>query len=222
VDLPVEREILVVDDGSTDGTRDFLAEHLVHIDGVRVVLHGSNAGKGSAVRTGARFAQGRWIVVQDADLEYDPEDIPRLLEPVLSGTADVVYGSRFLGSSRWARPWQRLANVGLSRLTSLLYGGSISDMETCYKLIPRDLFMTLDLVAERFDFEPEVTAKLLRSGARVAEVPISYTARTRADGKKIGWRDGVDAVRALWRLRSWSPPAHVAATELISPRQQTT
>jgi glycosyltransferase involved in cell wall biosynthesis len=216
LDLPVAKEIVIVDDGSTDGTRDFLSDHLVKVDGVRIVLHGSNAGKGSAVRTGARFATGRWLVIQDADLEYDPEEIPALLEVVLSGRGDVAYGSRFLGQPRWAKWSQRVANRVLTWITNRLYGARITDMETCYKLMSREVFLGLDLRAEGFEVEPEVTAKLLRSGLVVTEVPISYAARTRADGKKIGWRDGVTALRTLWKLRRWSPPRRVEATELFA------
>jgi glycosyltransferase involved in cell wall biosynthesis len=215
LDLPVPKEIVIVDDGSTDGTRRFLSDHLIHVDGVRIVMHGSNAGKGSAVRTGARFASGRWLVIQDADLEYNPDEIPALLDIVLSGRGDAAYGSRFLGRPRWARWSQRVANQLLTWVTNRLYGAQITDMETCYKLIPRELFLALDLRSEGFEVEAEVTAKLLRGGWRVVEAPISYVARTRADGKKIGWRDGVTALRTLWSLRMWRPVSSVEATELL-------
>jgi glycosyltransferase involved in cell wall biosynthesis len=197
VDLPLERELVVVDDGSTDGTRDLLPA--LQDSKVRVVLHPGNRGKTAAIRTG--LATGDLVLIQDADLEYDPEDWPRLLAPVLDGRARVVYGSRFSGSRRGMLFWSGVGNRFLTAATNVLYGARLSDMETCFKLFDRRLLDGIALRSERFGFEPEVTAKLLRAGEPIHEVAISYRGRTRAEGKKIGWRDGVESLAILIRQR---------------------
>jgi glycosyltransferase involved in cell wall biosynthesis len=197
VELPdgIEREIIVIDDGSTDGTRDVLRQ--LGDSTVRVLRHETNRGKGAAVRTGLQVASGDYILIQDADLEYDPEDWPKLIAPVQRGRARVVYGSRFTGERRNMLFLHWVGNRLLSLVTNVLYNTTLSDMETCYKLIDRTLINRLDLCANRFDIEPEITAKLLRTGIRIYEVPISYTGREVDEGKKITWRDGF---AALWTL----------------------
>ncbi|MGH8977174.1 MAG: glycosyltransferase family 2 protein [Acidimicrobiia bacterium] len=201
VELPdsIEREIIVVDDGSDDGTRDVLKQ--LGDSTVRVVLHPQNRGKGAAVRTGFSHATGDYVLVQDADLEYDPEDWPRLLAPVLSGKARVVYGSRFTGERRNMLFLHWVGNRVLSLVTNVLYNTTLSDMETCYKLIDRALLEEIVLQADRFEIEPEVTAKILKRGVRIYEVPISYTGREVDEGKKITWTDGFSALWTLLKYR---------------------
>lgn len=201
VELPegIEREIIVIDDGSTDGTRDVLRQ--LGDSTVRVVLHEVNRGKGAALRTGLDYATGDYVLVQDADLEYDPEDWPRLLAPVLRGRARAVYGSRFTGERRNMLFLHWVGNRMLSLVTNVLYNTTLSDMETCYKLVDRELLAGLRLRSDRFDIEPEITAKILRRGVRIYEVPISYAGREFAEGKKITWRDGFAALLALVRFR---------------------
>jgi len=197
VELPdgVEREIIIVDDGSDDGTRDVLKQ--LSDSTVRVVMHDMNQGKGAAVRTGLETATGDYVLIQDADLEYDPEDWPRLMHPVLRGRARVVYGSRFTGERRNMLFLHWIGNRFLSLVTNVLYNTTLSDMETCYKLVDKQLFDGMRLQADAFDIEPEITAKILKQGVRIYEVPISYAGREFDDGKKITWRDGF---AALWTL----------------------
>jgi len=197
VELPdsIEREIIVVDDGSDDGTRDVLKQ--LGDSTVRVILHEINKGKGAAVRTGFAHATGEYVLVQDADLEYDPEDWPRLLSPVLRGRARVVYGSRFTGERRNMMFLHWIGNRFLSLVTNVLYNTTLSDMETCYKLVDRNLLNELTLSADHFEIEPEITAKILKRGVRIYEVPISYAGREIDEGKKITWHDGF---AALWTL----------------------
>jgi glycosyltransferase involved in cell wall biosynthesis len=197
VELPagLDREIIVVDDGSTDGSLDVLRQ--LHDSTVRVVTHPTNRGKGAAVRTGFSHSTGDLILIQDADLEYDPEDWPKLLAPVLRGKATVVYGSRFTGERRNMLFFHWVGNRFLSLVTNVLYNTTLSDMETCYKLIAREVLEELDLRADHFDIEPEITAKILKRGIRIYEVPISYAGREFHEGKKISWRDGF---AALWML----------------------
>jgi glycosyltransferase involved in cell wall biosynthesis len=195
----VDREIIVVDDGSTDGTREWLESS--ENRGSKVVFHPENRGKGAAVRTGLAHASGDIVLIQDADLEYDPRDYPALLAPILAG-ASVVYGSRFLGGAerRMSLPtWA--ANRLLTAVTRLLYGLRLTDMETCYKLWRVDVLRGVPLRASGFDIEPEITAKLARRGVNIREVPIRYYGRSRAQGKKIGWHDGVIALWALVKFR---------------------
>ncbi|MDP9332497.1 MAG: glycosyltransferase family 2 protein [Actinomycetota bacterium] len=201
VELPdgIEREIIVVDDGSNDGTRDVLNQ--LGDSTVRVVMHEANLGKGAAVRTGFAHATGDYVLVQDADLEYDPEDWPKLLNPVLRGRARVVYGSRFTGERRNMLLLHWMGNRFLSMTTNVLYNTTLSDMETCYKLLDRRLIDELALSSDRFDIEPEITAKILKRGIRIYEVPISYSGREFDEGKKITWRDGFSALWTLVKYR---------------------
>jgi glycosyltransferase involved in cell wall biosynthesis len=194
-------EILVVDDGSTDGTRAVLKE----LDGsgpIRVILHEKNQGKGAAVMTGVRQASGDVIIIQDADLEYDPRDYPALLQPIEEGLADVVFGSRFLGAAR--RPtmfWHMIANKLLTLMTNLLYNNILTDMETGYKVFRREVVSNIEIHARRFDFEPEFTAKILKSKARIFEVPITFNPRDYSEGKKIKFKDAIVAVWTLLKYR---------------------
>jgi glycosyltransferase involved in cell wall biosynthesis len=199
VDLPMDREIIIVDDGSTDGGEKVMAT--LEDSTVRLVRHPVNRGKGAAVRTGLGVARGDLILIQDADLEYDPEDWPKLLAPILRGRAQVVYGSRFTGERKNMLFWHWVGNRFLSLVTNVLYNTTLSDMETCYKLFDRKVLDGITLRADRFDFEPEVTAKVLKRGYRIYEVPISYTGREPDEGKKITWRDGFGALIALVRYR---------------------
>jgi glycosyltransferase involved in cell wall biosynthesis len=199
VDLPVEREIVIVDDGSDDGTRAVLAQ--LADSTVHVILHDHNRGKGAAIRTGLAQVTGDLVLIQDADLEYSPEDWPKLLAPIFSGRARVVYGSRFTGERRNMLFLHWVGNRFLSLVTNVLYNTTLSDMETCYKLFDRELIRDIRLRSDRFDFEPEITAKLLRRGVRIYEVPISYTGREFDEGKKITWRDGLVALWTLVKYR---------------------
>ena len=200
VPFPVPREIIVVNDGSTDGTRAAL-DGLGPLEDVRVIHAAVNGGKGSAIRTGLAAAAGDIVAVQDADLELDPAQIAGLLRPILEQGAEVVYGSRFLGR-RPDAPWLTIvANRFLTFCTNVLYGARITDMETCYKVMRTDVARSLGLEANRFDIEPEITAKLLRRGHRIVELPVHFQPRSRAAGKKIGWRDGVHAIAVLVRHR---------------------
>jgi glycosyltransferase involved in cell wall biosynthesis len=199
VELPVDLEIVIVDDGSSDGTRKILPQ--LEDSTVRVMLHPENRGKGAAIRTGLAAVTGDLVLIQDADLEYDPEDWPKLLRPVLTGKATVVYGSRFTGERRNMMFWHWIGNRFLSLTTNVLYNTTLSDMETCYKLFDRKVFDGITLKANRFDFEPEITAKLLRRGNRIYEVPISYAGRDFDEGKKITWRDGFVALYTLIKFR---------------------
>ena len=194
-------EIVIVDDGSTDGTRDLLAE----LDGrrsVRVIFHEQNQGKGSAVRTGISNARGDVLLIQDADLEYDPQDYPSLLKPITEGVADVVYGSRFLGGPRRVTMfWHMIANQLLTLTTNLLYDTILSDMETGYKVFRREVLNGITLRAKRFDFEPEFTAKMLKRHLRIFEVPITFNPRDYSEGKKIKLKDAFEAVWTLIKYR---------------------
>ncbi len=198
--VEVEKEIIVIDDGSTDGTRDILREEEGRGD-VRVIYHPQNRGKGAAIRTGLEHATGDVVLIQDADLEYDPRDYPRLLQPILEGRAEVVYGSRFRGRCESMLFWHALGNKLLTLATNLIYGAALSDMETCYKVFKAEVIKSIPLRARRFEFEPEVTAKVLKRGYRIHEVPISYSGRKHHEGKKITWRDGFTALWTLIKYR---------------------
>jgi glycosyltransferase involved in cell wall biosynthesis len=199
VDVPVGIEVIVVDDGSSDGTDKVLTA--LGDSTVRVLTHPVNRGKGAAIRTGMASARGDLLLIQDADLEYDPEDWPRLLEPILRGKAKVVYGSRFTGERKNMLPLHWIGNRFLSLVTNILYSSTMSDMETCYKLFDRQVLEGITIESDKFDFEPEITAKVLRRGFRIYEVPISYAGREVSEGKKITWRDGIGALRALIKYR---------------------
>lgn len=208
VDLgSMEKELIIVDDASSDGTRDIIAE-MDGKNGVRVFYQSPNQGKGAAVAKGVREATGDILIIQDADLEYNPEEYPMLLQPILRGDADVVYGSRFLGSPHGHRVlyfWHSVGNKMLTLLSNALTDLNLTDMETCYKALTRDVASRLDLRSQRFGVEPEITCKVARLNARIYEVPISYNGRTYAEGKKIGMKDAVQAAWTLLRYARWSP-----------------
>jgi len=197
--VPIEKEIILVDDFSTDGTRELLRS--LDPRKFKVLYHERNQGKGAALRTGFQQAAGQFVIVQDADLEYDPNDYPKLLQPILDGRADVVYGSRFSGLRRNMTSLHTLGNLLLTWITNAFYRTSITDMETCYKLFRRETIQGIRIESNRFNFEPEVTAKILKRGLRIVEVPISYSGRSFSEGKKITWRDGFSAVWALIKYR---------------------
>ena len=193
-----DKEIIIVDDGSTDGTRELLQEITLSQENIRVIYHDRNQGKGAALRTGFEGATGDIVIVQDADLEYDPREYPILLEPILDGRADVVYGSRFLGGPhRVLFFWHYLGNKFLTLLSNAVTNLNLTDMETCYKVFKREVLAGMNLKSNRFGFEPEFTVKIAKKGFRIYEVPISYSGRTYAEGKKIGWKDGVKAIFAI-------------------------
>jgi len=204
VDLPVDLEIVVVDDGSTDGTDKVLAA--LEDSTVRIIRHAENKGKGAAIRSGLDKAGGDLILIQDADLEYDPDDWPRLLDPVLKGKAQVVYGSRFTGERKNMRLSGWIGNRMLVVITNVLYRTTLSDMETCSKLLDRSVLDGIVIESDRFEFEPEITAKLLRRGVRIYEVPISYAGRETSEGQKFNWQDGVRALATLVRYRVGGRP----------------
>lgn len=201
--VPLNLEIIIVDDGSVDGTREILAG--LEGEGVRVLLHPENRGKGAALSTGFAVADGDVIVVQDADLEYDPAELPELLAPIEKGLADVVYGSRFGGKPQRVHMfWHKMGNHLLTFLTNILFNCTLSDMETCYKMFRREVVEGMAIESKRFDVEPEITAKILKAKKwRVYEMPISYYGRTYEEGKKITWRDGGVAIWTLFRYRLW-------------------
>lgn len=199
--LPITKQIVVVDDGSTDGTSERLRE-LQDFPEVSVLYHTVNRGKGAALQTGFRFARGRFVIVQDADLEYNPSDILRVIEPLQAGTSDVVYGSRYLENARQdPSGLHRFGNWALTTFSNVFTGHRLTDMETCYKAFRRDVLQSIEIEQSRFGFEPEITAKLAHRGIKIREVGISYRCRGKDEGKKIGWKDLFNALYCIVRYR---------------------
>ena len=197
---PVECEIIIVDDGSTDGTRQLLRGKIEsQVD--RVIYHHKNKGKGAALQTGFAVATGDIVIVQDADLEYDPQEYPRVIEPIINNKADIVYGSRFLGSDarRVLYYWHSVGNGFLTTLSNMFTNINLTDMETCYKAFRREIIQSIEIEEKRFGFEPEITAKVAKCGYRIYEVGISYYGRTYKEGKKIGWKDGFQAIFCIFK-----------------------
>ncbi|TYB33908.1 MAG: glycosyltransferase family 2 protein [Flexistipes sinusarabici] len=195
------KELIIVDDFSTDGTRDKL-KNSIEIQVDKVIYHKYNQGKGAALRTGINAASGEIVIIQDADLEYDPNEYPKLVAPILDGKADVVYGSRFIGGDahRIVYFWHRIGNGFLTLMSNMFTNLNLSDMETCYKVFRREIIQDIDIEENRFGFEPEITAKISkRKGIRIYEVGISYYGRTYEEGKKIGWKDGIRALYAIFK-----------------------
>lgn len=201
-----DKEIIIVDDGSTDGTRD-LIENTIRSQVDQVILQPVNMGKGAALRAGFQAATGDIVLVQDADLEYDPNEYPQLIEPIVTDKADVVYGSRFQGGGphRVVYYWHSLGNTFLTLLSNMLTNINLTDMETCYKVFRREIIQSIDIKENRFGFEPEITAKIARMRVRIYEIGISYYGRTYEEGKKIGWRDGM---RAIWCILKYNLFSH--------------
>ena len=220
VTMPFEVELLCVDDGSTDSSREILQDLQTQHPEVRAFLQPRNMGKGAALRRGIREATGEFVVIQDADLEYDPAEYPILLEPLIDGKADVVYGSRFMGGRphRVLYFWHSVGNWLLTLFSNALTDLNLTDMETCYKAFRREVIQAIPLEEDRFGFEPEVTVKIAKRRLRVYEVGISYSGRTYEEGKKIGWKDGV---RAFWCMLKYSwKETRVKATQLAQARPQ--
>lgn len=199
---PVPKEVLIVDDASTDGTTDILKDEIENAHGeVRVFYLGQNAGKGAAIRAAIPYVRGDYVIIQDGDLEYDPQDYEAILAPMRNGRAEIVYGSRFMRSKPKMRLPNRIVNWLLAAMVRVLYGSPMTDEATCYKAFKTDVLRSIPLTCQRFEFCPEVTAKALKKGHKIVEVPIQYEARTMAQGKKIRWTDGVAAIWTLMKYR---------------------
>ena len=200
--VPVDKEIILVDDGSTDGSREKLQE-LENRAGTKVLYHDRNRGKGAAIRTGIAVAEKDLVIIQDADLEYDPREIPALMQPILADKADVVYGSRFMGGAphRVLYFWHSVGNQLLTVLSNMLSDLNLTDMETCYKLFRREVIQSIEIEESRFGIEPEITAKIAKGSWRIYEMGISYSGRTYEEGKKVGWQDGL---RAVWCILKYN------------------
>ncbi len=199
--VEVDKEIIIVDDGSKDGTRDVLKKLSESKPDLKIIFKENNSGKGDTLKEGFKHTSGDYVIVQDADLEYDPNDYQKLLDVVKSNSNITVYGSRFSGVYKDMTNLHFIGNKFLTMLTNLIFGVSLTDMETCYKLIPGDFARKLDIKSKRFNFEPEITAKILKSGMRLVEVPITYKGRSFSEGKKITWKDGLSAVYTLIRFK---------------------
>jgi glycosyltransferase involved in cell wall biosynthesis len=217
--VSLEIELICVDDGSRDGSREILAELQSAYPQIRVVLQPHNIGKGAALRRGIQEATGDYVIIQDADLEYDPAEYPLMIEPLIQGKADVVFGSRFLGGAphRVLYFWHSVGNRALTLLSNCLTNINLSDMETCYKVFRREVIQSIPIEENRFGFEPEITVKVARRNLRIYEVGISYWGRTYEEGKKIGWKDGVRALYCLLKYSFKEPRAKAAAQAVSAP-----
>lgn len=201
LDAPIDKkEIVVVDDKSTDGCQKILKEKIEPLVG-KVIYHEENLGKGGALRTGFMYAKGDIVIIQDADLEYDPNEYPKILQPILDGISDVCYGSRFLNQTAKGYKANQIANKFLTSFSNLFTHQKLTDMETCYKCFKREIIQSVDIRENRFGFEPEITAKISKMGIKIAEVPISYAPRTKEEGKNIGFKDGLRAIYCIWKYR---------------------
>ncbi len=222
--VPIDIELLCIDDGSSDGSREILAELQQKHPQIRALLQPRNMGKGAALRRGIQEATGDFVIIQDADLEYDPSEYPQLLEPLIQGRADVVFGSRFLGGGphRVLYFWHSVGNWILTLLSNCLTNINLSDMETCYKVFRREVIQSIPLEENRFGFEPEITVKVARRKLRIYEVGISYSGRTYEEGKKIGWKDGVRALYCLVKYSLKEPSAEAAPVQAASAPDRST
>jgi glycosyltransferase involved in cell wall biosynthesis len=221
--VPLEIELICVDDGSRDGSREILAQLQSEHPQIRAVLQPTNMGKGAALRRGIQEATGDFVIIQDADLEYDPAEYPLMIEPLIQGKADVVFGSRFLGGAphRVLYFWHSVGNRALTLLSNCLTNINLSDMETCYKVFRRDVIQAIPIEENRFGFEPEITVKVARRNLRIYEVGISYWGRTYEEGKKIGWKDGVRALYCLLKYTLKEPRTGTAAQAVPAPDRST-
>jgi glycosyltransferase involved in cell wall biosynthesis len=221
--VPLEIELICVDDGSQDGSREILSRLQSDHPQIHVILQPHNMGKGAALRRGIEEATGDFVIIQDADLEYDPAEYPLMIEPLIQGKADVVFGSRFLGSAphRVLYFWHSVGNRALTLLSNCLTNINLSDMETCYKVFRRDVIQSIPIEENRFGFEPEITVKVAKRRLRIYEVGISYWGRTYEEGKKIGWRDGVRAFYCLLKYSLKEPKAKTVAQEVRAPNSST-
>ena len=222
--VPIDIELLCIDDGSSDGSREILAELQQKHPQIRALLQPRNMGKGAALRRGIQEATGDFVIIQDADLEYDPSEYPQLLEPLIQGRADVVFGSRFLGGGphRVLYFWHSVGNWFLTLLSNCFTNINLTDMETCYKVFRREVIQSIPLEEDRFGFEPEITVKVARRKLRIYEVGISYSGRTYEEGKKIGWKDGVRALYCLVKYSLKEPRAEAAPVQAASAPDRST